>query len=170
MRTRVAMSLPDPSLEAAYQIALRYLGHAPRSRAQIERRLTRGGFAPDIIAQVIDRLQSRGWVDDAQFARDWIDDRADRKRYGRRRLAQELRCRGVPAEQIEAALERLSPEAEIARALAALRARWEPQVLLQADPMSLRTEKQRIARFLQHRGFESDIITEALRQFLTPEE
>lgn len=164
------MSSPDPLLETAYQTALRYLGHAPRSRAQIERRLTRDGFAPDIIAQVIDRLQNRGWVNDAQFARDWVDDRADRKRYGRRRLAQELRCRGVPAEQIESALERISPEAEVARALAAVHTRWDPQVLLQADPAFLRAEKQRIVRFLQYRGFEPEIIAETLRQFLTPEE
>jgi hypothetical protein len=42
------MSYDATSLEAARAVAYRYLGHSARSHAEMERRLTRAGFLPEL--------------------------------------------------------------------------------------------------------------------------
>lgn len=154
------MPEPNTPLEAAYNVAVRYLGYSARSRSEMEKRLERAGFEPEIIAKVISHLESRDWLDDTKFAHDWVEDRADRKRYGRRRLAQELRNKGIERETIDAALNTIETEDEVTRAQAAVRTRWDPQTLAEADFDTQQAEKRRMAQFLQRRGFTWDIISQ----------
>src|SRR5438093_10911469 len=69
-------------------------------------------------------LESRGYLDDAQFARRWVETRAGSRRLGPARLRSELRARGVDAELAEAAIrEAFGRESEASLALAAGRKR-----------------------------------------------
>lgn len=147
------------ALAAARNIAARYLGYSARSRTEIERRLNREEFTPDIIEAVIAEMEAAGWVDDAKFASDWVGDRADRKRYGRTRLAAELQRRGVDRETAGEALDTLDEEGELRRALEAARSRWKLEPGQPVDRATLDAEKRRVAGFLQRRGFGWPIIT-----------
>src|SRR5690348_5028226 len=149
-------------LEAARAVAFRFLGYTARSRAEIERRLERAEFAPDVIAAVTAEMAAAGWLDDERFARDWVGDRADRKMYGRGRLAAELRRRGVDKETVAEALEPLDEESESRRAHAALKDRLRPELLAEADAETRQAEKRKLAGFLQRRGFSWQIITQVL--------
>ena len=164
------MAEPNTPLEAAYNVAVRYLGYSARSRSEIEKRLERAGFETEIIEKVIAHLESRDWLDDKKFAQDWVDDRADRKRYGRRRLAQELRNKGIERETIDAALNTIEAEDEVTRAQAAVRTRWDPQTLAHADFDTKQAEKRRMAQFLQRRGFTWDIISQVFATLFTDQD
>jgi regulatory protein len=152
------------ALEAARAVAFRFLGYAARSRAEIERRLAKADFEPDVIEAVVAELEARKWIDDAQFAQDWVADRADRKLYGRGRLAAELRTRGVDRESVDAALETVNEEAELSRARAALDRKWRTETLPALEGEALQAEKRRLANFLQRRGFSWHIITQVLAE------
>lgn len=152
------------ALEAARNVALRFLGHSARSEAEIERRLAKDEYAPEIIAAVIAECRERGWLDDAQFARDWVEDRADRKLYGRGRLKAELRNRGVDRDSVDAALDTIDNEAELVRARAAAAQKWRGDALAKADRETLQAEKRKLAGFLQRRGFSWQIITQVLAE------
>jgi len=152
------------TLEAARAVAFRYLGYAARSRSEIERRLERADFDPAVIAQVVSEMETGGWLDDRRFASDWVADRADRKQYGRARLAAELRRRGVEAEAVDDALSTVDVEAEVRRALAAARGRWHPETIDLGDRAAVENEKRRLASFLQRRGFAWDIIKEVFNR------
>jgi regulatory protein len=156
--------MEQDEFEAARQIALRFLAYAPRSRAEIEKRLAKAGIGPDRIAAVLAELEAQNWINDAQFAQDWIADRADRKRYGRTRLAAELRNRGVDREALQAALEGIDDEAELRRARAAAHPRWPAESLANAETAVLQKEKHRLATFLQRRGFSWRIIEQVLSE------
>lgn len=164
------MSDNSEILEAALNVAFRYLGYSARSRSEMERRLERAGFEPDIIDKVVSELEARDWLDDSKFAQDWVEDRADRKRYGRRRLAQELRNKGIERDQIDAALETIETEDEVTRALAAARTRWDSQTLSQADFQTQQSEKRRMAQFLQRRGFTWEVISQVFLAFFSTTE
>lgn len=158
------MAPPDPArLEAARAIALRMLAGSARSRAEIERRLERDEFPADVVAAVLEECAARGWLDDRKFARDWVEDRAGRKQYGRRRLEAELRRRGVDREAVDEALAEVRPDEERARALAAARSRLKGAP---TDAASAMAERRRIAEFLQRRGFGWGTITEVLAELL----
>lgn len=157
-------------LEAARAVAFRYLGYAARSQAEIERRLTRDEFAPEVIAAVIAEFTAEGWLDDAKFAQDWLADRADRKKYGKGRLAAELRRKGVDREALDTALEAVDEEAELERARAAARQKWRAESFIGLDRSAIQSEKKRCADFLLRRGFAWPIITQVLRELLTNQE
>lgn len=164
------MSYDPTSLEAARAVAYRYLGHSARSHTEMERRLERAGFEPKVTETVLEELEARGWLDDAKFAQDWVEDRADRKKYGKQRLAQELRHRGVDKENIQNALETLDAESETARAMAAAESRWDAETLKQADFETRQAEKRRMANFLQRRGFSWPTIEQVFREFFANKE
>ncbi len=156
-------------LEAARGVALRFLGYSARSRSEMQKRLERDEFAPEIIAAVLAELEARNWVNDAQFAHAWVEDRADRKKYGKGRLAAELRRKGVDKEEVTAAIETVEEADELARARSAAAARWKLSAE-ETDREAIQAEKRRIASFLQRRGFGWGIITQVLAEHAANQE
>jgi regulatory protein len=149
-------------IEAARVVALRFLGYSARSRSEIEQRLERDEFPTEIIAQVLEELQEQGYLDDSGFAKHWVEDRADRKRYGRTRLAAELYRKGIDRETAADALDTIEEDDETRRALQAAEARWSTDVLRKLDSMALMKEKSRISGFLLRRGFTWQTIKKVL--------
>jgi regulatory protein len=90
--------------------------------AELTRRLVRRGAPPDVAAAVVADLGTRGHVDDAAFARHFVETRAARG-YGASRLASELRLRGVAPTLIAAALGALESGTQLDRARALARRR-----------------------------------------------
>ena len=56
------------------------------------------------VEQVLEQLAARGWLDDHRFAMEYVRYRAGSRRYGRHRIARELRAKGVANQIIEEAL------------------------------------------------------------------
>lgn len=144
----------DKLLKRAKNSAYRYLTIRPRSRAEVERKLRDREFPFDIISTVIGHLIQLGYLNDEQFARDWAASRVRSRGFGRRRLEQELRIKGIGSDLIRETLGTLfsdASEADIARKEADKKlktlARFEPEV-----------RKRRLAGFLERKGFSSDII------------
>jgi len=98
-------------------ILLRRLSHAPRTRAELEKDLARRGADPEVSAQVLDRFEEVGLIDDASYARMWVESRHRGKALARSVLKQELRQRGVDSESIDVAIEQIDDDAEYQRAL-----------------------------------------------------
>jgi hypothetical protein len=71
-----------------------------------------------VIAEVLDRYDEVGIIDDAAFARAWVSSRHHGRGLARRALANELRQHGVDAEVASEALETLDDDAEAATARA----------------------------------------------------
>ncbi len=147
-------------LDAARLLAERYIDYQPRTSAEVRRRLARGGFVEEVVEQVVADLERAGLLDDSRFSADWIESRNRSKGIGRRRLAAELRQKGVSYEQTEEALQELDPEAEREGALQLARKR-----IGSADP-SDPDIRRRVAAFLQRRGYGWEIIEEVFAKLL----
>jgi regulatory protein len=104
--------------EQAREICLRQLAQRPRTRAELARTLAGKGISGEVIAEVLDRYDEVGIIDDAAFARAWVSSRHHGRGLARRALATELRRRGVDAEVAGEALETLDEEEEEATARA----------------------------------------------------
>ncbi|WP_080128271.1 MULTISPECIES: regulatory protein RecX [unclassified Actinoplanes] len=105
--------------ERAREICLRQLAVRPRTRAELAKVLARKEISEEVIAEVLDRYDEVGIINDAAFARAWVSSRHHGRGLARRALANELRQRGVDAEVAGEALESVDDEseAETARAL-----------------------------------------------------
>jgi len=149
----------DQLLKRAKNAAYRYLTIRPRSRFEVEQKLQDRGFPSDIISPVIEHLLNLGYLSDEQFAKQWAASRVRSRGFGRRRIEQEMRTKGVTAKIIRETLAELfadSPEKDIARREAEKKlrtlGRFEPEV-----------RKRRLAGFLERKGFSSGIIRAVLR-------
>ena len=93
---RAAIEDPAVVLDAA----LRFLEVRPRSVGEVRRRLTGGGYRSDLVDAAIGRLTELGVVDDAAFARSWIESRDRVRPRGEHALRMELRQKGIDSETI----------------------------------------------------------------------
>jgi regulatory protein len=87
--------------------ALELLSRRPRSEAEVRQRLKRRypEGSPETFTRVIERLKELNYLNDADFARYWIENRAAFAPRGRLLLKQELLRLGVDREIVDSALE-----------------------------------------------------------------
>ncbi len=109
---------PRSESEVARDICLRQLAVRPRTRAELAKTLARKEISEEVIAEVLDRYDEVGIIDDAAFARMWVSTRHQGRGLARRALANELRQHGVESEVATEALETLDDEAEATTARA----------------------------------------------------
>jgi regulatory protein len=149
----------------AKESALRWLGTRARSRMEIRRGLERKGYESEVIEEVLSELDRLDLVDDRQFTRDWVAARTVGRPMGARRIAHELRQKGVASDLIEAALEeRSAPEGELSLALTVGR-----QAMRRLRGQERPTARRKLAAALSRRGFSWGVVSAALAQLLPPE-
>jgi len=100
----------------ARAICLRQLTAGPRTRAQLAEALARRAVPADVAANVLDRFEDVGLIDDAAFATAWVDSRRAGRGLARRALASELRQRGVAEPVIAEAVDGVDADQELATA------------------------------------------------------
>ncbi len=109
---------PDADPEAvARRILLDQLTGRARSRQELADKLAQRGVPAEIAEPLLDRFTEVGLVDDAAFARDWVEQRQAGRGLARRALAQELRRKGVDDEVAQEALDGIEGEEDVARDL-----------------------------------------------------
>ena len=144
--------------------AVGYLATRARSKREIEQKLQQAGYRPCTVEMVIYKLERENLLDDADFARQWVESRQTHK-LGRSRIAQELRRKGVSQEEAEEALAVIDDEDQLAGAIA-LAEKAAARIKPGED---MRKATNRIAGMLARRGYSWDIAKEALRQALPDE-
>jgi regulatory protein len=152
----------DPE-SIARQICLRLLTTAPRTQAQLATALRRRGIPEEAAAAVLDRFAEVGLIDDAMFARAWVDSRHHGRGLAGRALGAELRQRGVAQDDIQAALSELDPEQEVATARE-LVARRLPATAGMPFPARMRRLTGVLARKGYAAGLAYRVVREALEQ------
>ncbi len=142
--------------EAALQRALNFISYRPRSVAEVQRNLNKFEVPEDIIASVIERLQANGLLDDADFARRWVEDRAAFKPRGARALRMELRLKGMQDALIDVALQDID-EYQLASQAA-------ERKLRQLSGLDWDTFRNKLGAHLARRGFGYDIAADVCRE------
>ncbi|MDI3340543.1 MAG: RecX family transcriptional regulator [Sphaerobacter sp.] len=160
----VAALLRADEAERATQAALHFLSYRPRSEREVRDRLHRRGFSDEAIAAAIERLERWRYLDDAAFARFWVENRAEHQPRGRRALRAELRAKGVEPELVEVAIDEVGGD-EQAAALALARKRVT--ALRGLDPS---VQRRRLAGYLQRRGYDWDTVRRVLDAVLGDDE
>ncbi|MDE6203133.1 MAG: recombination regulator RecX, partial [Lachnospiraceae bacterium] len=83
--------------------ALNLLKSRSYTSFQLEEKLTMGGYPRQIILEALSYVESFGYINDAQYAADFIAYNTENKR--RNRMFRDLRNKGIPAAVIREALE-----------------------------------------------------------------
>jgi regulatory protein len=128
------------------------------TRAELAARLRRRGAPAEVATEVVNDLVTRGYVDDAAFARQWVATRAARG-YGAARLRMELRARGIAPPLIASALDGLGGDDALARAREAARRRLPALRRGRPDRVA-----PRLRDYLLRRGFSTGVVVRIVRE------
>jgi len=146
----------EDQAEKVFQRALHFISYRPRSQAEVERNLRKHQVPAPQISPVIERLRAAKLLDDAEFARRWVENRAAFRPRGAYALRLELRQKGVAEASIAQALQGLD-ETELAR-LAAMR---KTGVLAGLPWLEFRSK---LSAFLARRGFGFEVTAQVCRE------
>ena len=91
-------------LDKAYDRTLNLISHRPRSAWELRDYLKRKDYDEEVSAHTMQRLQDRGYVDDADFARRWVETRRLLRSNSQRRLRQELLQKHITTDIIDQVL------------------------------------------------------------------
>lgn len=140
-------------LDKAYDRCLNLISHRMRSEWEIRDYLKRKEYDETIQQQIVDRLTDRGYLNDAEFAKRWVDNRRLLKATSKRRLSQELRQKRISDDVISAVLD--ADETDETEVLRQLIERKRKQTKYQDD--------LKLMQFLARQGFDYGKIKTALK-------
>jgi regulatory protein len=161
----------DPAV--VMEAAAAYLAPRPRTAAQVRAHLRRLGYRDPICGEVLARLAALGYLDDAAFARSWVEGRDRSRPRGEAGLRHELQRLGVAADTIDTVLEeRRSRDGEPGseRGEDASPDRLAARRLLERRGSALRREpdprrrRQRAYALLARSGFDPEVCREESRR------
>jgi len=145
------------NVERAHEKALSFLSIRPRSEWEVRQNLRKADYETGAIDRVVERLRGVNLIDDAAFARYWIDNRTQFRPKGQLALRQELRRKGIEPDVIDAALGEVSAGDEQAALQAAL---------TKADRyrnLSRPEFAQKLGAHLARRGFDYETVRAAVQ-------
>jgi regulatory protein len=132
-------------VEKAYERALNFLSYRPRSESEVRRNLRKKGLEEETIEAAVGRLLRAGLLDDAEFARYWVENRRQFNPRGGRALRHELRQRGVPEAIIDEAVMDLDEEGAARTVAQSAAHRYQR--------LPSRDYRRRMGAYLARRGF-----------------
>src|SRR5271155_4806154 len=148
----------------ARQFGLRLLTIAPRTRAQLAQALHRRGVPDEAAETVLSRFADVGLIDDAAFARAWVESRHYSRGLSRRSLSAELRRQGVETEEIREAVDTLDPGQEVATARRLVE---QKMAGTRGQPPEVRV--RRAAGTLARKGYPPGLIFRLIKEVLEQE-
>jgi regulatory protein len=149
-------------IEAAYRTVLRCLELRSYARSDLGRRLLRKGHPRSAVEVALERASELGLLDDAAYARGYVQSRAARGR-GPLRLTRDLLAMGVARSLIDRALAAQWPEGSDRSSM--------PQILAtkraaQLGALPRQTKRRRVLAYLARRGFSGREVTEMVERVL----
>lgn len=144
-------------LAQAKSYALRLIKFRARAEKEVRDKLQRRDFDPEVIEQAIAWLLKSRFLDDALFAKLWVQSRIKRP-LGISRLRRELWQKGISREITDAALGQVQEdydESAVIRAVIAAKSKGMKGI-------SLDKKRARLFGYLARRGFSRERIMEAI--------
>jgi regulatory protein len=146
------------ALERALDLAYRHLAQRDRTVAEVRRQLERKRVDTAAIDAAVADLCELGYLDDARYARRFVEDRRTLDAWGAERIARRLRAAGVAPDLIEAAVGPAGGESELGAAVDVLRRRFR-------RPPSDDRDRNRALGVLARKGYDLELAHEAIRAF-----
>lgn len=140
------MNPTGPSLKGR---ALRLLARREHSRAELERKLAAFEEVPGTLAQALDALQAKDFINEQRVVDSVVHRRAPR--LGAGRVRQELERKGLDREAVASAVAALA-STELARARDVWQKRFGGTAAVDA------ADRARQMRFLASRGFSGEVV------------
>jgi regulatory protein len=149
----------------AKEIAYRFISYKPRTLKEVSDKLKAKGFQSDLVSKVVEELKNYGFINDLEYARNFVLNKSRSKTLGELALRRELLSKGISSEIVDEVLserENLIDEFEIALDLA--QGKLKQIKSLKKRKRGRDEYKRRIYEFLLRRGFKFETINRVMRE------
>ena len=148
--------------DAAKQVLLRRLSHAPRTRKELAKDLKDKDISDEVANIALDRFEEVGLINDQALASNYVSSQHERKGIGKNALRQQLRAKGVSDDVALEAISQISDDQEFqaAFALACKKIRS-----LQKD--DAKTQLRKIVGVLARKGYSSNLAFRVAKEVIT---
>jgi regulatory protein len=148
--------------DAAKQVLLRRLSHAPRTRKELAKDLKDKDISDEVANVALDRFEEVGLINDQALASNYVSSQHERKGLGKNALRQQLRSKGVSDDVALEAISQISDDQEFqaAFALACKKIRS-----LQKD--DAKTQLRKIVGVLARKGYSSNLAFRVAKEVIT---
>jgi len=149
------------NIEAAQELAFRFLSYRSRSSEEVRQKLSQAGFAPSAIEGVIARLEELKYLNDYDYARTSGRSCVEHKCWGPARIRDALLKKGVAPTIITSVVQELADEHDFSLvARRALEARFSPAEM---HKLTEKNTRQRLIGYLLRKGFSWSIIADVIK-------
>lgn len=148
--------------DAAKQVLLRRLSHAPRTRKELAKDLKDKDISDEVANVALDRFEEVGLINDQDLASNYVSSQHERKGLGKNALRQQLRAKGISDDMALEAISQISDDQEFqaAFALACKKIRS-----LQRD--DAKTQLRKIVGVLARKGYSSNLAFRVAKEVIT---
>ena len=150
----------DPEA-VARKILLDTLTGQARSRQELADKLAKRGVPDELAAGLLERFTEVGLIDDAAYARQWVESRHRSRGLAPRALAQELRRKGIDDEDSKAALDQIDEADQRAAARALV-----DKKLRSMRGLDHQVATRRLAGLLARKGYAAGLAFSVVREAL----
>ena len=150
----------DPEA-VARKILLDTLTGQARSRKELADKLAKRGVPDELAGELLDRFTEVGLIDDAAYARQWVESRHRSRGLAPRALAQELRRKGIDDEDSKTALEQIDESDQRAAARALV-----DKKLRSMRGLDRQVATRRLAGLLARKGYSAGLAFSVVREAL----
>lgn len=149
--------------DTALQWAMRQCSLRECCRQELSRKMRSGGLAEDAIGRLLLRLQEENYLDEQRYARAFVHDKLAYNGWGRLKIREALKAKGVGREDIEQALAEIDGEEYEAILLRLLKAKAAAMPFDATDEQAAFKATSKLLRFAAARGFEYQLAAKAIR-------
>ena len=139
-----------------YQKAVEFISYKPRTSQETRRKLQSAGYDESFIEDTLLQLTELGFLNDEQYAEQWVDSRKRMKPRSKRMLAYELRKKGISDDLIQSAVEEVD-DFQSACEIAEKR-------LYRYEGLSKYEFRNKLGNYLAGKGFSYDVISETTQK------
>lgn len=132
----------------------RYLSKMMKSEKELKTYLSKKGFDDQTVLKSVKKMKDYGYIDDAVYSKNFVKSKSNS--FGKKKIAFDLKNKGISENIIEASLSHLQNETSTAQKLLAK--------YIKNKELTLKT-KQNAYRFLSSKGFKNDDILFCLKNF-----
>lgn len=140
----------------------RYCAYQERCHKEVQQKLKDMRMIPEAIDQIVHHLLQHNFLNETRFAQAFARGKFSAKKWGKRRIVNELKLREISKYNIGLALKEIS-ETEY---MATFHALADKRLAQLTSETNLQKKRKNLADYLLYRGWESGLVYEKVRELI----
>lgn len=155
-----------PSVDAAMLKARKYCAFSERSKSDVKKKLRDYGVMEGDIPSIIEKLEKEGFLNETRFASAFAGGKFRYKKWGRNRIKNEMKRKGLSDELVKKGMAELSNEDYLDTLGELLAKKWKQleRKIVKDDYASATIAKQKLIKYALQKGYEQDIIMKKIHE------